>query len=98
MITTNEPSGRIGRDFDDFLKEEGVFNEVQAGALKKVMAYQLQQEMKAQKLTKAAMAKRMKTSRSQLDRLLDPTNEAVSLETLSRAASAVGRGVRLELI
>jgi antitoxin HicB len=94
----DEPKGRIGSAFDDFLKEEGIFEEVQAGALKKVVAYQLGEAMRAQNLTKVAMAKRMKTSRSALDRLLDPNNGSVSLDTLSRAAAAVGRGIRLELV
>ena len=95
---TNETKGRIGSAFDDFLKEEGIFDAVQAGALKKVVAHQLGEAMKAQKLTKVAMARRMKTSRSALDRLLDPTNASVSLDTLTRAAAAVGRGIRLELV
>lgn len=95
---TDEPTGSIGSAFDDFLKEEGIFEEVQAGALKKVVAHQLGEAMKAQNLTKVAMAKRMNTSRSQLDRLLDPTNASVSLDTLTRAAAAVGRGIRLELV
>ena len=95
---TKQANGRIGSSFDDFLKEEGIFEEVQAGALKKVVAHQLAEAMKLQKLTKVAMAKRMNTSRSQLDRLLDPTNGSVSLETLTRAAAAVGRQIRLELV
>ena len=95
---TDEHKGRIGSAFDDFLKEEGIFEEVQAGALKKVVAHQLGEAMKAQKLTKVAMAKRMRTSRSALDRLLDPTNASVSLDTLTRAAAAVGREIRLELV
>jgi antitoxin HicB len=94
---STEPSGRIGSSFDSFLTEEGIFAEVQAGALKKVVAHQLAEAMKAQKLTKMAMAKRMNTSRSQLDRLLDPANETLSLDALTRAAVAVGRQVRLEL-
>ncbi len=95
---TEPGKGRIGSSFDEFLKDEGIFEEVQAGALKKVVAHQLGEAMKAQKLTKVAMAKRMNTSRSQLDRLLDPHNSSVSLDTLTRAAAAVGRGIRLELI
>ena len=67
---------------------------MQAGALKKVVAHQLAEAMKDQKLTKVAMAKRMNTSRSQLDRLLDPHNQSLSLDTLTRAAAAVGRQVR----
>lgn len=95
---TVHAKGRIGSSFDDFLKDEGLFEEVQAGALKKVVAHQLAEAMKLQNLTKVAMAKRMNTSRSQLDRLLDPANGSVSLETLAKAASAVGRQIRLELV
>ena len=95
---TEEAKGRIGSAFDDFLKDEGIFEEVQAGALKKVVAHQLGEAMKDQKLTKVAMTKRMNTSRSALDRLLDPNNPSVSLDTLTRAAAAVGRGIRLELV
>ena len=95
---TEQAKGRIGSAFDDFLKDEDIFEEVQAGALKKVVAYQLGEAMKDQKLTKVAMAKRMNTSRSALDRLLDPNNPSVSLDTLTRAAAAVGRGIRLELV
>ena len=97
MTKSTKAKGRIGSSFHDPLNEDGIFDEVQAGALKKVMTHQLQEAMKAQKLTKVAMAKRMNTSRSQLDRLLDPSNDAVSLEMLSRAATAIGRGIRLEL-
>ena len=95
---TLQTKGHIGSAFDDFLKEEGIFEAVQAGALKKVVAHQLAEAMKDQKLTKVAMAKRMNTSRSQLDRLLDPRNHSLSLDTLTRAAAAVGREVRLEFI
>ena len=95
---TTQANGRIGSSFDDFLKEEGIFEGVQVGALKKVVAHQLAEAMKLQKLTKVAMAKRMNTSRSQLDRLLDPANGSVSLEILTRAAMAVGRQIRLELV
>ena len=95
---TAESKGHIGSTFDDFLKEAGIFEEVQAGALKKVVAHQLGEAMKEQKLTKVAMAKRMNTSRSALDRQLDPLNSSVSLDTLTRAAAAVGREIRLELV
>jgi antitoxin HicB len=98
MSQKQTPKGRIGGLLDDFLKEDGIYEQVQAGALKKVVAYQLAAAMKEQKLTKVAMAKRMNTSRSQLDRLLDPANDSMSLEALARAASAVGREVRLELV
>jgi antitoxin HicB len=97
-MTESAEKGRIGGLFDDFLKEEGTYAQVQAGAMKKVVSWQLLEAMKQQKITKVEMARRMKTSRSQLDRLLDPTNDAVSLETLARAASVVGRELRLELV
>jgi len=87
----------IGSSFDDFLKEEGLYEEVQAIAIKRVIAWQIVQEMEKQAITKKEMAIRMKTSRSQLDRLLDPNNDNVKLATLGRAAQAVGRSLRLEL-
>lgn len=88
----------IGGLFDDFLKEEGIYEEVQATAIKRVLAWQLEQAMKQRKITKIEMARRMDTSRAQLDRLLDPDNESVTLATLTRAAAIVGRKVRLELV
>ncbi|MDR3417849.1 MAG: helix-turn-helix transcriptional regulator [Nevskia sp.] len=88
----------IGSSFDDFLKEEGIYEEVQNTAIKRVLSWQLQEAMKARKLTKMEMARRMDTSRAQLDRLLDPDNDSVTLATLSRAAAIVGRKVRLELV
>jgi DNA-binding Xre family transcriptional regulator len=90
--------GRIGPSFDEFLKEKGLYEEVTARAIKRVIARQLDALMQHQGLTKASLAKRMRTSRAQLDRLLDPDNESVTLGTLTRAAQAVGRHLRLELI
>jgi antitoxin HicB len=90
--------GKIGSTFDDFLKEEGIYEEVTARAIKRVIARQLDALMQDQGLTKSALAKRMKTSRTQLDRLLDPDNESVTLGTLTRAAQAVGRQLRMELV
>ena len=90
--------GRIGSSFDDFLKEEGIYEEVTARAIKRVIARQLDALMHDQGLTKSNLAKRMKTSRAQLDRLLDPDNESVTLGTLTRAAQAVGRQLRMELV
>ena len=94
---TEEGKGRIGSSFDDFLKEEGIYEEVSARAIKRVLARQLDALMVEQKITKAELARRMKTSRAQLDRLLDPQNESVTLATLTRAAHAVGRNLRVEL-
>ena len=79
---------RTGSRFDDFLKEEGFFEEVQAKALKRALAEQLEEGMQAAKLTKLDMAKKMATSRSQLDRVLDPSNVSVQLDTLIKAARA----------
>ena len=89
--------GRIGSSFDDFLKEEGVYEEVTARAIKRVIARQLDALMREQGLTKSELAQRMQTSRAQLDRLLDPENESVTLGTLVRAARAVGRQLKMEL-
>jgi len=88
---------RIGSAFSDFLKEEGLYEQVTAHAIKRVLAWQIEQAMKAQGLTKVEMAKRMKTSRAQLDRLLDPNNDKIQLDTMQRAAAAVGRRLHLEL-
>jgi antitoxin HicB len=88
----------IGSSFDAFLKEEGIYEDVQTTAIKRVLASQLEEAMKKRKLTKVEMARRMRTSRVQLDRLLDPNNHSVTLATLRRAAAAVGREVRLELV
>ena len=89
--------GRIGSSFDDFLKEQGLYEEVTTAAIKRVVARMLTAEMKKKKITKKRMAERMQTSRAQLDRLLDPDNESVTLTTLARAAKAVGRELRVEL-
>ena len=88
---------RIGSDFDDFLKDEGLYEEVTAGAVKRVLTQQITEAMKAGDISKSEMARRMRTSRSQLDRLLDPANTKIRLDTLFKAARAVGRSVRLEL-
>ena len=88
----------IGSSFDSWLHEEGIQEEVTSGAIKRVLARQVQAAMVEGGLSKAEMARRMQTSRSQLDRLLDPENESVTLSTLQKAAAAIGRGVRLELV
>lgn len=87
-----------GSSFDDFLQEEGLYEEVSAIAIKRVLARQLQLEMKRQNLSKTEMAKQMQTSRAQLDRLLDPEKTGVSIETITRAATVVGRQLRIELV
>jgi hypothetical protein len=80
-----------GSTFDSFLDQEGIRGEVEAVAIKRVLAWQLAQAMREQQKTKQAMAKQLRTSRSQLDRLLDPQNAAVTLDTMSRAARALGK-------
>lgn len=93
---TREAKGRIGSSFDDFLAEEGIRDEVEDIALKEIIADQLAAAMRERGLTKTAMAEQMGTSRRQLDRLLDPANPSVTLSTLRRAASAVGRTLSVE--
>jgi antitoxin HicB len=93
---SNNP--HTGSSFDDFLKEEGIYEECTAAAIKRVLAWQIEQEMQRQNITKSAMAERMHTSRSQLDRLLDPETTGVSLEMMQRAATVVGRELRIELV
>jgi antitoxin HicB len=82
-----------GSTLDSFLEEEGIRDEVEAVAIKRVLAWQLEQAMQKQKKTKQAMAKQLHTSRSQLDRLLDPRNVSVTLGTITRAARALGKRV-----
>jgi antitoxin HicB len=90
--------GKVGSSFDEFLRDEGIYEEVTARAIKRVIARQLDALMHDQGMTKSTLAKRMKTSRAQLNRLLDPDNESVTLDTLTRAAHAVGRQLRMELV
>jgi antitoxin HicB len=86
----------IGSSFDSFLREEGTYEEVSATAIKRVLARQVEAALKERNFSKAEMARRMRTSRAALDRLLDPNYEAVTLSTLRKAATAVGRELRLE--
>lgn len=88
----------IGSDFDDFLAEEGMLEEVTAVAVKRVIAWQIEREMSAQNMTKTAMAKKMRTSRASLNRLLDENDTSLTLTTLAAAAAALGRRIRLELM
>lgn len=97
MIMSKIKAG-IGSSFDDFLKEEGLLEEAREAALLRVFAWKIREAMKAQSITKVEMAKRMNTSRSQVDRLLDPTNDRVELSTLARAADAVGYKLSLDLV
>ena len=87
----------IGSNFDDFLEEEALLDEAIAVAVKRVIAWQIAEEMKAQKLTKTLMAKKMHTSRAALNRLLDATDTSLTLTTLSSAASVLGKKFRIEL-
>lgn len=96
-MTRDVEKGKVGSSFDDFLKELGTYEETTEQAVKRVLAYQLETAMKESGINKVEMAKLLKTSRSQLDRLLDPTNDKVTLAALSQAAKAVGRKLRLEL-
>ena len=90
--------GSIGSKFDDFLKEEGSYEETQAIAIKRVLSWQIEQAMKEKHIAKAEMARKMDTSRSQLDRLLDPNNASITLTTLARAGQVLGRQIQLEFV
>ena len=87
----------MGSNFDDFLKEEAMLEEVTAVAMKRVISWHIAQEMKAQHLTKTALAKRMHTSRASLNRLLDENDASLTLTTLASAAAALGKKVNLQL-
>ena len=87
----------MGSSIDDFLKEEGIFEQAQAQAVKEVVAWQLDQAMRKRKISKNKMAKLLKTSRTQVDRLLNPKND-ITLSSLQRAAAMVGRRVMIELV
>lgn len=87
----------IGSDFDYFLKEEGIYEEANDIAIKRVIAYQLEQEMKAQNITKTKMAKMMHTSRAVVNRLLNPDNSSLTLNTLEAATSALGKKLNISI-
>ncbi len=87
----------IGSDFDDFLKQEGLLAECEAGALKRVVTWQIEQEMKRRRITRAKLASRMKTNRNVLNRLFSENDSTVSLQLLERAALALGRKLKVEL-
>lgn len=90
-------SKHIGSDFDDFLREEGMLEDAEAVAVKRVIAHQIATEMQRAHITKTDLARRMKTSRPAVDRLLDPANPSVTLSTLERAAAAVGKRLKVQL-
>ena len=87
----------IGSTFDDFLAEEGLLEQAETVAIKRVLAYQVEELMKEQNLSKTEMSRRMKTSRAALERLLDPGNQSVTLQTLDRAAKALGKRLQISL-
>ena len=95
---TAKKKAKIGSSFDGFLAEQGILQDCEEQAIKQILADQIKAAMDKDSLTKAAMAARMQTSRRALDRLLDPKNTAVTLHTLQRAAVAVGRQLRLDLV
>jgi len=97
MAKVTKANPHTGSSFDDFLKEDGIYEQVQARALKRALAEQLDDAMQSSKLSKVSMAQRMATSRSQLDRVLDPGNLSIQLDTLIKAAGAVGRTVEIRL-
>jgi antitoxin HicB len=88
---------RVGSSFDDFLSEEGILGDVQARAIKRVIALKLQEAMEAQQVTKALLAKHMSTSRAGLNRLLDPDNPSLTLRNLTRATTALGKRVTVSI-
>jgi antitoxin HicB len=88
----------VGSKFDDFLKEENIFEEVDATAIKRVITYQIQEIMKRRHVTKSLMAQLMHTSRSAVDRLFDPKNESITLITLNKAAAVLGKKLKVELV
>ena len=96
-MSSDIETGKAGPLFEDFLREQGTYEETTEQAIKRVIAFQLAQAMKEQSITKVEMARRLETSRSQLDRLLDPNDGNVTIATLARAAKAVGRAIKLEL-
>jgi DNA-binding Xre family transcriptional regulator len=87
-----------GSSLDDFLKEEGIYEEAKTQVAKEMIAWQIEQAMKEKRLTKKRMAELMQTSRTQIDRLLNPKDHNVTLATLEKAATIVGRQLRLELV
>ena len=95
MNTVNK---HIGSSLDDFLAQEGLLESSQSFAIKQVLAWQIARFIERHKLTKTAMANRMNTSRSALDRLLDPDNDSVTLKTLQNAAEAIGAHIEMKLV
>jgi antitoxin HicB len=88
----------IGSDFDDFLKEEGIYDEVNAAAVKEVIAFQVEKIMNEKSLTKSSMAQTMRTSRAAVDRILDPTNVSLTLQTMQKVAGLLGKKLKVEFV
>ncbi len=88
----------LGSSFDSFLEEEGILDEVENGAVKKLIVLQIRRSLEENKMTKTELARRLETSRAAVDRLLDPENDSVTLQTLKRAAEVIGKRLRLELV
>jgi antitoxin HicB len=97
-LTQRAAHGPIGSTLEDFLRDEGMLEEATEHAIKSVIAWQLQQAMKERRLTKKRMAEQLGTSPEQIDKLLDPANEGVTLETLKRAANLLGKKLRIDLV
>jgi DNA-binding phage protein len=87
----------MGGDFDDFLEKEGILEEVSAKAHKRLLALQISDIMKKNNITKTSLATKLNTSRSQLDRILDPGNTSITIEVLERVAHAIGKRLRIEI-
>jgi len=88
----------LGSSFDSFLEEEGILDEVENGAVKKLIVLQIRRSLEENKMTKTELARRLETSRAAVDRLLDPENDSVTLHTLQRAAEVIGKRLRLQLV
>jgi len=88
----------LGSNFDDFLEEEGLLTDAEAVAVKRVVAFQIARLMESNSISKSELAKRMQTSRAALDRLLDPANGSVTLQTLERAATVLGKRLQIQLV
>jgi antitoxin HicB len=97
-MSAGKKKGHIGSSFKDFMKDAGLHQEASAVAIKRVLAWQLENAMAKEGVTKNEMAKRMRTSRSQLERILDPENDKIQLDTVFKAARVLGRELRLELV
>jgi hypothetical protein len=95
---TQKSNPHIGSHFDDFLKAEGLYAEVNAGSAKKLLALQLSQALEENSITKTELASRMRTSRAVINRLLDPDNLALNLQTASKAATALGKKIEIRLV